>query len=100
MTASCDRLKNFAEVCDFLTVLVAACTARGACAACGGFEFARNAATTTFDVFYWLQVTNFNVLLKSAPNGADYIDIRRLVLHGRFRIADLIQYSQRFFSLY
>ncbi len=80
---------------------MAACTARGTWAACGGFGFVRNAAaTTTFDVFYWLQVTNFNVLLKSAPNGADYIDIRRLVLHGRFRIADLIQYSQRFFSLY
>jgi hypothetical protein len=77
---------------------VAACTARGTWAACGGFGFARNATTTTFDVFYWLQVTNFNVFLKSAPNGADYIDIRRLLLHGRFRIADSTQYSQRFFD--
>jgi len=98
MTAACDRLKNFAEVCDFLTVLLAAYTARGTSAACGGFGFVRNAATTTtFDVFYWLQVTNFNVFLKSAPNGADYIDIRRLLLHDRFRIVDLTQYSQRFF---
>ncbi len=64
MTAACDRLKNFAEVCDFLTVLLAAYTARGTSAACGGFGFVRNAATTTtFDVFYWLQVTNFNVLV-------------------------------------
>jgi hypothetical protein len=84
MTPSCARLKNFAEVCDFLTVLPAACTARGTWAACG-FGFVRNAAaTTTFDVFDWLQVTNFNVLFKSAPNGADYIDIWRLLLHGRF----------------
>ena len=100
MTASRDRLKNFAEVCDFLTVLVAACTARGPCAACGGFGFARNDAA--FDVFYRLQVTNFQVtnfgLLNSAPNRADYSHIRRSVLHGRYRIADLTQYSQRFFD--
>jgi len=36
-----------------LSLLVAACGARGAPPACGGFGFARNAATT-FDVFYWL----------------------------------------------
>ena len=91
-------LKNFAEVRDFLTVLPAAGTARGTCAARWEGGFVRDdAATTTFDVFYRLQVTNFNVLLKSAPNGADYIDIRRLLLHGRFRIADFTQYSQRFF---
>src|SRR6266436_8683420 len=102
MTASRERLKNFAEVCDFLTVLVAACTARGTCAACGGCGFARNAAAPAFDVFYWLQVTNFQVtnfgLLNSAPNRADYSHIRRSVLHGRYRIADLTQYSQRFFD--
>jgi len=74
-----------------LTLLVAAC---GACAACDGFGFACN-TTTTFDVFYWLQVTNFDVLLNSAPNGPDYIDIWGLCLHAqlfrsnvRFRMAD------------
>jgi len=41
-----------------------------ACAVCDGFGFARNTATT-FDVFYWLQVTNFDGLLNSAPNGPD-----------------------------
>jgi hypothetical protein len=60
--------------------LVVAC---GACAACDGFGFARN-TTTTFDVFYWLQVTNFDVrLLNSAPNGPDYIDIVGLCLHAQ-----------------
>jgi len=93
----CDRLKNFAEVCDFLTVLVAACTARGTCGACGGCGFARNAAAPAFDVFFWLQVANFDVsLLHSAPNRADYSHIRRSVLHNRYRIADRTQYSQRF----
>jgi hypothetical protein len=65
-------------VCDSLTLLVAACGAR---AACDGFGFARTTATT-FDVFYWLEVTNFNVLLNSAPNGPDHIDIFRLCLHA------------------
>ena len=86
MTASRDRLKNFAEVCDFLTVLVAARTARGTCAACGGCGFARNAAAPAFDVFFCLQVTNFDVsLLHSAPNGPDHIHIVIFVLclHGR-----------------
>jgi len=81
----CDRLKNFAEVCDFLTVLVAARTARGTCAACGGCGFARNAAAPAFDVFFCLQVTNFDVsLLHSAPNGPDHIHIVIFVLclHG------------------
>ncbi len=78
-------------VCDSLTLLVAGC---GACAACDGFGFARNTATT-FDVFYWLQITNFDVLLHSAPSGPDYIDILGLSLHAqlfrsnvRFRMAD------------
>jgi hypothetical protein len=57
-------------VCDSLTLLVAACGACAACAACDGFGFARNTATT-FDVFYWLQVRNFDGLLNSAPNGPD-----------------------------
>ena len=65
--------------------LTAASVSRGACAACGGFGCARNTATT-FHVFYRLQVTNFS-LLKSAPNGVNYIDIRRLFLHGRFRVS-------------
>ena len=65
-----------------LTRLVAACSARAAWAACDGFGFARNTATT-FDVFFWLQVTNFDVLLHSTPNGADYIDIFRFRLHNQ-----------------
>jgi len=59
---------------------------RDACAACGGFGLAAN-TPAAFDVFYWLQVTNFS-LLKSAPNGVYYIDIRRLFLHGLFRLPD------------
>ena len=61
--------------------------ARGARAASDGFGFARN-ATATFDVFYWLQVTNFDVpLLQSAPNRLDYIDILGLWLHGYLFVA-------------
>src|SRR5215471_17447354 len=42
---------------------------------------ARNTAAT-FDVFFWLQVTNLCVsLLCSAPNGADHFDIDIFVLH-------------------
>ena len=67
----------------FLTVTP---VSRGAWAACGGFRRARNTATT-FHVFYRLQVTNFS-LLKSAPNGLNYMDVRRLFLHGRFRLPD------------
>jgi hypothetical protein len=66
-------------VCDSLTLLVAAF---GACAACDGFGFAHNTAAT-FDIFYGLQVTNFDVLLNSAPNRPDYIDIWRLCLHAQ-----------------
>jgi hypothetical protein len=33
--------------------------------------------------FYGLQVTNFDVLLNSAPNGPDYIDILVLCLHAQ-----------------
>jgi hypothetical protein len=63
-------------VCDCLTLSVAAC------GLCAGFGFARNTATT-FDVFYWLQVTNFDVVLNSAaPNGPDHIDILGLCLHA------------------
>ena len=75
---------------DSLTLLVVAY------AACDGFGFARNTATT-FDVSYWLQVTNFDMsFLNSTPSGPDYIDIMGLCLHApqlfrsnvRFRIAD------------
>ena len=55
-------------------------------AVCGGFRCACTTATT-FDRFYRLQVTNFG-LLKSAPNGLNYMDIRRLFLHGRCRLPD------------
>ena len=61
----------------FLTAALVSCRA---CAACRGFGCARNTATT-FHVLYRLQVTNFS-LLKSAPNGVNYIDVRRLFLHN------------------
>jgi hypothetical protein len=51
-----------------------ACGARGASAARAGFGFALNAAAT-FDVFYWLQITNFDALFDSAPNGANHFDV-------------------------
>ena len=56
--------------------------ASGASAACDGFGFARNTATT-FDVFCRLQVTNFDGLFSSAPNGPDYIDILGLCVHAQ-----------------
>jgi len=64
--------------------LTAASGSRGACAACGLFGCARNTATT-FHVLCRLQVLNLS-LLKSAPNGVNYIDIRRFFLHGRVRL--------------
>ena len=76
---------------------MAACGTRAACTARDSFGFARNTATT-FDVFYWLQVTNFDVaLFDPAPNGLDHIDIAifGLFLHRQlfrsnvsFRMAD------------
>jgi hypothetical protein len=63
---------------------VPAVVVRTACATCDGLGIARNTATT-FDVFFWLQVTNFNVsLLHSAPNGPDHTHIVIFVLwlHG------------------
>ena len=59
---------------------MAAC---GVCAACDGFGFARN-TTATFDVFYWLQVTNYGVLyvlFDSPPSGSNHIDVWDLCLH-------------------
>jgi hypothetical protein len=67
----------------FLTVAPVFC---GACAACGGFRRLRNTAAT-FHILCRLQVTKFS-LLKSAPNGVNYIDIRRLFLHGPVRLPD------------
>jgi hypothetical protein len=62
---------------------VAASGTRGASAVCGGFGFARNTAPT-FDVFYWLQVTNFDVsLFDPTPGGLDYMNILGLRLHAR-----------------
>ena len=58
--------------------------ARGVSAAFGGFGFARNPAAT-FDVFYWLQITNYGVLyvlFDSTPSGSNYIDVYDLWLHG------------------
>src|SRR5260370_28602365 len=68
-----------------------------ACAACDGFGFVPHTAAPAFDVFYWLQVTNFQVtnfaLLNSAPNRADYSHIRRPVLHYQLFAATLIAFS-------
>jgi len=44
--------------------------------------------TTTFDIFWWLQITvNFDdvSLLQSAPNRPDYINVFGLWLHRHFR---------------
>jgi hypothetical protein len=68
--------------CNSLSFLVAAC---GASPAFGGFGFALKTATT-FDVFYWLQVTNYgvlDVLFDSAPSGSNYIDVWDLCLHAQ-----------------
>jgi hypothetical protein len=79
--------------CNSLSFLVAA---RGASAAFGGFGFALKTAAT-FDVFYWLQVTNYGVLyvlFDSAPSGSNYIDVWDLCLHAQ--TASPIISSQRF----
>jgi len=55
-------------------------------AVCGGFRCARTTAAA-FDIFYRLQITNFG-LLKSAPNGLNYMDIRRLFPHCHCRLPD------------
>jgi len=68
--------------CNSLSFLVAA---RGASAAFGGFGFALKTAAT-FDVSYWLQVTNYGVLyvlFDSAPSGSNYIDVWDLCLHAQ-----------------
>ena len=61
----------------------------------GGFGFALNTAAT-FDIFYWLQVTNYGVLyvlFDSAPSGSNYIDVWDLCLHAQ--TASTIISSQR-----
>jgi hypothetical protein len=71
-----------APACNSLSFLVAA---RGVSAALGGFGFALKTAAT-FDVFYWLQVTNYGVLyvsFDSAPSGSNYIDVWDLCLHAQ-----------------
>jgi hypothetical protein len=70
--------------------------ARGASAAFCGFEFDLKTAAT-FDVFYWLQVTNYGVLyvpFDSAPSRSNYTDVWDLCLHAQ--TASLIISSQRF----
>ena len=58
-------------------------TARGVSAACDGFRFVRNTAAT-FDVFYWLQITNFDAFLfNPAPSGLDYNDVWPLCVHAQ-----------------
>jgi hypothetical protein len=65
--------------CDSLPLLVAPRRAR---AAGGGFRFVRNTATA-FDVFRWLQVTNFDGLFHSAPNGANHFDVWDFFIHAQ-----------------
>jgi hypothetical protein len=63
------------RICFFGHITPCACGVRGASAACDGFGFARKTAAP-FDVFYWLQVTNFDVLSDSGtPSGADHFDV-------------------------
>ena len=62
---------------------------RGASAACGGFGFARN-TPATFDVFYWLQVTNCDVLFDSAPSRSNYIDVWDLCIHAPNGLLELL----------
>jgi len=57
--------------------------ARGGNAACDALGFARNTAAP-FDVFYWLQITNFDpFLFNPAPSGLDYNDMWPLCVHAQ-----------------
>ena len=76
-----------ARDCGKVTAITAAAKAKFLTAAsffgvarAAPFRCAR-ASATTFDIFYRLQVTNFG-LLKPAPNGLNYMNIRRLFAHG------------------
>ena len=62
--------------------------------ACGGFEFAAIRPPATFDIFHWLQVTNYgvlDVLFYSAPSGSNHIDIWDLFLHLRIASTELFR---------
>ena len=48
--------------------------------------FARKTAAP-FDVFYWLQVTNFDVLFDSAPKGANHFDVWDFGIHAKMDLA-------------
>ena len=96
MAPSCfnARRSRFLEIARVLVrldhvagpILVAA---RGAGAACNRFRFAHS-TVATFDVFYRLQITNFDVsLLQAAPNRLDYIDVLILWLHRHLFVATL-----------
>jgi hypothetical protein len=65
-------------VCNSLTRLVAACGTCAACAACDGFGIARSTATT-FGVFLWLQVKNFDVSLLHSALVRDFQPNRKQV---------------------
>jgi hypothetical protein len=65
-----------------IELLGAASGARGVSGARRGFGFARNTATA-FDVFRWLQVTNFDGLFHSAPNGANHFDVWDFFIHAQ-----------------
>lgn len=62
--------------------------------ACGGFEFAAICPPAAFDIFHWLQVTNYGVLyvlFDSAPSGSNHIDIWDLFLHLRIASTELFR---------
>jgi hypothetical protein len=75
-------------------VLTANSVSCGARTACDGLGFACN-TPATFYVVHWLQVANLS-FLKPAPNGVNYIDIRRFFLHARCEFSGMIKYSQHF----
>jgi hypothetical protein len=67
----------------FWHITPCACGVRGANSACDGLGFARKAGAP-FDVFYWLQVTNFDVLFDSAsPKGANHFDVWDFDIHAK-----------------
>src|SRR5262249_44788098 len=49
-----------------------------------GFGIPATGPAATFDIFYWLQVTNYGVLyvlFDSAPSGSNHIDVSDRFLH-------------------
>ena len=69
---------------SFRHIMPCACGARDVSAG-AGFGFALNTATT-FDVFYWLQVTNFDVLFDSTPNRANHFHVWDFDIHGKMAL--------------